>query len=99
MSPLSQVAPPQQRWPEPPHTTQVTAAPPSVALPQTNPVSQVPLTPAQHICPPPPQTWQVPPTAPQFWQVRVALPGGLAQPSPGLQTARAQHASSRAPHA
>jgi hypothetical protein len=41
----------------------------------------------------------VPPTAPQLWQVRAALPGGFAQPSPPLQVLRAQHASLSAPHA
>jgi hypothetical protein len=120
-NPLSQVAPPQQRCPEPPHATHV-AAPPSAPLAQTKPLSQVPLVPPQHIWPPPPHPWhvpptpfiapmhvppgwqtaptqQVPPTAPQFWQLRKALPGGLAQPSPLLQVLRAQHASSSAPQA
>jgi hypothetical protein len=71
---VSQVAPPQQRCPEPPQVTQV-AAPPSVPLAQMKAASQVPLAPPQHICPPPPHAWQVPPTpfiapmqAPPGWQ-------------------------------
>jgi len=43
-------------------------------------------------------TQHVPPSAPQLWQVRGAFPGGLAQPRPPLQVARAQQAWPSAPH-